>query len=357
MRPWKSSLLSITVTRRFIPTLIWFLALIGMPSQPVVQVILIATIQTSIWSRVIIEVGHLPAILFIIIIMCVSGMMWRGNAFGVGCWSPIVKVDLWSVLVSSCTEYFFWCFPSSIGPHANHPNEKNQDNQENDGACHSSSDVSELTFYLALFSGVGAGTLTNWHAIFLEANSFIFAVVVAFVNTIQTTIFTAKIGAIDAFILWILTITSTFGTFLMMCIPESFLAMTIVFIGPWRIHGGRLSVRMSSRMRQWKTTVRNRWKLWTLPIGDLPTTGSGQVLPDVPCLWWSTNDNQKQRSCIYGKLQRTHLLSRSNAQCHRQQMWTLSSGRIPRFGRTNLLQQMPTRPIYRFHRIHIESRL
>lgn len=103
-----------------------------MPLQPIIQIVL-RPIQTSVTPRqtvhfapvdtvvetflhvgFVVEIGHLPPVLFVVIVVGVSGVMRGSDGFRVGSGSSVVEVHLRSVGVCGWCKEFLGFF-ATIG--------------------------------------------------------------------------------------------------------------------------------------------------------------------------------------------------------------------------------------------------
>jgi hypothetical protein len=104
-------------------------------------------VETLFHVRFVVEVGHLPSVLFVVVIVRVSRMVARRYAFGVGCGSAVVEVHLGAVLIRRRGQQFLWFFPAvrsterkvetDVGsnridrlPRTDHPNQQDDDDYD-----------------------------------------------------------------------------------------------------------------------------------------------------------------------------------------------------------------------------------
>lgn len=98
--------------------------------------------------RLVVEVGHLPAVLLVVVVMRVRGMMRRRYGLGVRR-GAVVEVHLRPVLVGGLRHQLLGLL-DALRPGAYHPHEQRDDDQEYDGGRDAAGDVRELGLVLAV---------------------------------------------------------------------------------------------------------------------------------------------------------------------------------------------------------------
>merc|ERR1719357_1554153 len=142
-------------------TLLALPGLVGVPLQPVVELLLVAveaslappqavalltSCQSLLHVALIVEVGHVPSVLLVVVVVGVGGVVaWR-DALSVGRRRSVVEVYSVSTMGSLCSRskrVILWLFDPG-GPDADHPDEQNQQDDEDNSASDSSSNVGKL---------------------------------------------------------------------------------------------------------------------------------------------------------------------------------------------------------------------
>ena len=145
-----------------------------------------AVVQPVLHVGLVVEVGHLPAVLLVVVVVRVGGVVRGGDGLGVGGGRAVVEVDLGAVLLGGGGEDLLGGGAAgAVGPHADHPDQQDQDDDEDDGAGDAPGHVGELGLLLAVLAGEGAGALAVRGALLvLEADALVEAVVVAEVGAV-----------------------------------------------------------------------------------------------------------------------------------------------------------------------------
>ena len=86
-------------------------------------------------SYLVVEVWHVPSILFIVVVVSIGAVVAGGDALSVGCGGSVVEVVSPSVShLGPGSQSHLLLLLGSGGPHADHPDEEHQEDQEDDGA-------------------------------------------------------------------------------------------------------------------------------------------------------------------------------------------------------------------------------
>lgn len=130
--------------------------------------------------RLVVEVGHLPAVLLVVVVMRVRGMMRRRYGLGVRC-GAVVEVHLRPVLVGGLRHQLLGLL-DALRPGAYHPHEQRDDDQEYDGGRDAAGDVRELGLVLAVWPDERPDAAARrLPAQVLDARTLVLAIVVAHV--------------------------------------------------------------------------------------------------------------------------------------------------------------------------------
>lgn len=130
--------------------------------------------------RLVVEVGHLPAVLLVVVVMRVRGMMRRRYGLGVRR-GAVVEVHLRPVLVGGLRHQLLGLL-DALRPGAYHPHEQRDDDQEYDGGRDAAGDVRELGLVLAVRPDERPYAPARWlPAQVLDARALVLAIVVAHV--------------------------------------------------------------------------------------------------------------------------------------------------------------------------------
>merc|ERR550517_826874 len=177
-------------------TLVLGSRLVSVSSQTVVQLALWSVLRTvhpsvvetavaasdlAVLAVGVIEVGHAPAVLLILVVVSISRPMLRwSDGLGVGCRNAVVEVDLGTVdTVATWLSKLLLAEAafSSAAPHADHPDEENQHNDEQDGPGDAAGNVGKLRLLLAVLAVEGSSALAIWLSLLLHASAVVHAVV------------------------------------------------------------------------------------------------------------------------------------------------------------------------------------
>ena len=146
----------------------------------------VAASDLAVLAVRVVEVGHAPAVLLILVVVSISRPMLRGSdGLGVGCRSAVVEVDLRTVdTVGTWLSKLLLAEAafSSAAPHADHPDEENQHNDEQDGPGDAAGNVGKLRLLLAVLAVEGSSALAVRLSLLLHASAVVHAVVQAVVD-------------------------------------------------------------------------------------------------------------------------------------------------------------------------------
>lgn len=90
----------------------------------------------------VVEVGHFPSVLFLVVVVSVSRVVWRSDRLGIGRRCPVEEVGLASGRIGHDTGSGR-CFDPDVDTatpwrsRTDHPDEKDQQDQEGDASCNS----------------------------------------------------------------------------------------------------------------------------------------------------------------------------------------------------------------------------
>jgi len=181
----------------FVGARLFFLsvAVVGMPAQPVVQFLLVA-VQAGVGPgqgvhlRVLVtllavEVGHVPAVLLVVVVVGVGAVVGGRDALGVRRRRAVVKVH--STVSNFCARAKARLLgrASARGAHTNHPDEEDEQHHKDDRTSDTSGDVGKFGLFSTILSGEGAGALAVGRSEnVLQADTLIFAFSLAHVETV-----------------------------------------------------------------------------------------------------------------------------------------------------------------------------
>jgi len=134
-----------------------------------------------------VEVGHVPSILLVIVVVSVGAVMGGGDALGVGSGGAIVEVGGVTMShLSAGAETNLLLLLGSGGPDTDHPHKEDQQDQEDDSPGDSSSNVGKLRLGLTVITSEGSDTLTVGVAeLVLQTRSLVSASVLAHVSAVS----------------------------------------------------------------------------------------------------------------------------------------------------------------------------
>jgi len=110
--------------------------------------------------RLVVEVGHLPAIFLVVVVMCVRRVVRRRYGLCVRC-RAVVEVDLGPGLVVSLGHQLLGLF-DALRPSTDHPHEQRDDDEEHDSSRDTASDVCEVRLVFAVGSDERSDTTARW---------------------------------------------------------------------------------------------------------------------------------------------------------------------------------------------------
>merc|ERR1719278_2324581 len=183
-------------------TLVLGSRLVGVSPQAVIQLALRSVLRTvhpgvvetaiaardlAVLAVGVVEVGHAPAVLLILVVVSISRpMLGRCNGLGIRCWSTVVEVDLGPVdTIGTWLSKLLLAetaLPSSAS-HADHPDEENQHDYEKHRSGDATRDVGKLRLLLAILAVEGSSALAIWLSLLLHTSPVVHAIVEAVVDT------------------------------------------------------------------------------------------------------------------------------------------------------------------------------
>ena len=129
-----------------------------------------SVVETSIRSRDlavlavgVVEVGHTPAILLVLVVVGVGGpVLGRSDGLGVGSGGPIVEVDLTACHLPGLLKELLVHALALVRPDADHPDEEDQEDDKEDSSSDTAGNVGKLGLLLAVGAGEGSDAGAIW---------------------------------------------------------------------------------------------------------------------------------------------------------------------------------------------------
>lgn len=135
--------------------------------------------QTLLHVRFVVEIWHLPAVFFVVVVMRVCRMVARRDAFSVRRRRAVIEVHLRPVLIRSRRQHLLRLL-SARSPRADHPYQQHDEYDQNDRRGDPAGDVCEFRFLSAMTPREATDAAARRLAAkILHAMPFVFAVTVA----------------------------------------------------------------------------------------------------------------------------------------------------------------------------------